>query len=263
LGIQSFENFNMAEIKFKIYPGKIFKGLVGIIAMLLVLNILGMYVYLTTENLRPFQSFFIGLFDFSYEGNIPAFFSSLLLLIASCLLFLVSFTEKLSQRKYLGWMGLGLVFAFLAIDEAVSIHEFFTGLFKRKFNLSGYLYYAWVVPYGIGVVILAFTLIPFFLKLDLRMFKMMMLSGLVFVIGAIGLEIIAGKAFEENSHDLLLMILYTIEELLEMLGVSIFIYSLFWFLSIGNKRFSFVVVPKLADQEDEIKSRTLQETLFP
>lgn len=222
-----------------------------------------MYVYLTTENLRPFQSFFIGLFDFSHEGNIPAFFSSLLLLFVSCLLFLVSITEKLSQRKYLGWMGLGFVFAFLAIDESVSIHEFFTGLLKRKFSLSGYLYYAWVVPYGIGVLILAFTYIPFFLKLDLRMFKMMMLSGLVFLFGAIGLEMIAGKAFEENSHDLLLMILYTIEELLEMLGVSIFISSLFWFLSIGNKKFSFVVISKLADQEDEIKSRTLHETLFP
>jgi hypothetical protein len=95
------------------------------------------------------------------------------------------------------------------------------------------------------------------------MFKMMMLSGLVFLFGAIGLEMIAGKAFEENSHDLLLMILYTIEELLEMLGVSIFISSLFWFLSIGNKKFSFVVISKLADQEDEIKSRTLHETLFP
>ena len=252
----------MAKIELKFYPKNIFKGLLGLIGVLLVFNMLSTYVYLTTENFRSYHNFFIRLFDFSHEGNIPAYFSSLLLLFASCLLYLISFTEKLSHRDYLGWMGLGLVFTFLAIDEAVAIHEYFTGVFRNNFNLSGYLYYAWVIPYGIGVLALALAYIPFFLKLDLRMFKLMMLAGVVFVTGAIGFELIGAKGFVEGSPKLTLMILYTIEELLEMVGVAIFIYSLFWFLSVTNRKFSVVVAPRLGDNESDLTSRTVQDTFF-
>jgi len=252
----------MAKIELNFHPITIFKGLLGIITVLLILNMLSTYVYLTTENFRSYHNFFIRLFDFSHEGNVPAYFSSLLLLFASSLLFLISFTEKLSQRKHLGWMGLGFVFAFLAIDEAVAIHEYFTEVFRNSLNLSGYLYYAWVIPYGIGVLALAFAYIPFFLKLDLRMFKLMMLSGVVFITGAIGLELIGGKWFVEGSPKLTLMILYTVEELLEMVGVSIFIYSLLWYISIRDRKLSVEVIPNPSDIEGSNQNRTVQDTFF-
>jgi hypothetical protein len=150
----------------------------------------------------------------------------------------------------------------VAIDEAVAIHEYFTEVFRNSLNLSGYLYYAWVIPYGIGVLALAFAYIPFFLKLDLRMFKLMMLSGAVFITGAIGLELIGGKWFVEGSPKLTLMILYTVEELLEMVGVSIFIYSLLWYISIRDRKLSVEVIPNPSDIEGSNQNRTVQDTFF-
>jgi hypothetical protein len=61
------------------------------------------------------------------------------------------FVNKLS----LGWLGLALAFVFLSLDEATQIHEFFIGYFRIDFGLSGYFYSAWIIPYGVALVVLA------------------------------------------------------------------------------------------------------------
>ncbi|WP_209329988.1 hypothetical protein [Lunatimonas salinarum] len=252
----------MVKVKVRLLPGTALKWLVLGISVLLFLYIVAIYVYLETPHLRPYQEFFIRLFDFNQEANVPSFFSAILLLATSFLLFLVSFCERNFHRNYWGWIGLGVVFCFLAVDEATSIHEFLIGFFREKFNLSGFFYYAWVVPYGIGIIVLVFMYIPFFLKLDVKMFKLMMLSGLIFVTGAIGFEMLGGRAFEENGLHLRLMIFYTVEELLEMLGVSIFLYSLLDYLSRESRKLSIMFAPKSAYHVVRSRSRTVQDTLF-
>ncbi|MCH6258321.1 hypothetical protein MLD52_17295 [Puniceicoccaceae bacterium K14] len=52
-------------------------------------------------------------------------------------------------------------------------------------------------------------------------------SGLIYVSGAIGFELIAGKYDEQFGEETLMYsFLYTCEELLEMFGVALFIYAL-------------------------------------
>ncbi|SEJ31060.1 hypothetical protein SAMN05192553_103175 [Cyclobacterium xiamenense] len=128
------------------------------------------------------------------------------------------FVNKLS----LGWLGLALVFVFLPLDEATQIHEFFIGYFRNDFGLSGYFYSAWIIPYGVALVVLALVYIPFFNRLDRSMFLSMAVSGAVFLSGAIGMEMFGGYTMDNEGFGLGYMLFYTMEETLEKRGVSLF-----------------------------------------
>lgn len=61
----------------------------------------------------------------------------------------------------------------------------------------------------------------------------MILSGIIFISGAVGIEMITGVFIENNiksNQELIdsssIFFLYTLEETLEMVGVSYFIYTL-------------------------------------
>src|SRR5690606_19893923 len=100
------------------------------------------------------------------------------------------------------------------------------GMTRRTFNLSGYFYYAWIVPYGIAVVLLFALLLPFLKKLRKRTRVLFLLSGTIFISGAIGFEMLGGNVIQSQGPGALFSFFYTCEELLEMLGSSLFIYAL-------------------------------------
>ena len=64
----------------------------------------------------------------------------------------------------------------------------------------------------------------------------MVIAGLVFVSGAIGFDVLGHRQWELHGRsNLPYVILYTVEEFLEMLGVIIFIYALTTYKSIVIK----------------------------
>lgn len=67
---------------------------------------------------------FVPLFDLNGEANIPAWFSAMGLLTASLLLALIASATRTTAGRYVRhWWGLALVFAYVSLDEAASIHE--------------------------------------------------------------------------------------------------------------------------------------------
>jgi len=229
-------------MKFFIPTKKLFKASLVAIFVLLLMNILSNYLDISSQENRPLKLLIIRLFDFNQEANIPSFFSSLLFLAASFLLLFITVYKKSRKRKYWGWLGLTILFFFLTLDEAVSIHEFLIGFFRKKLNLSGYLYYAWVIPYGITLIILGLVYIPFFRNLNSKLFFLMMLSAGLYLSGAIGFEMLGGKSFEVNGLSFTYRVLYTMEETLEMIGLAVFIYTLNWYISIKRQKVSIVLM---------------------
>jgi predicted permease len=103
---------------------------------------------------------------------------------------------------------------------------------QKLFNTSGLLYYAWYIPYGVILLILIIVYAKFLFKLPKKVKSLFMLSGLIFVFGAIGLESISGFYDELiGQQNFEYCALYTIEELFEMCGVAIFIYALLLYIS--------------------------------
>lgn len=174
-----------------------------------------------------FLTSILQLFDFNSENSFPTLYSFLILLLSAILLYLVGMLTKRQGGRGRAWFILSLVFLFLAIDESLMIHEALMIPVRESFNATGFLYYAWIIPYSILLVLLGLSLIPFILKLPSDTRRNFILAGLIFVAGALGVEALAGwhvTSFGDNN--LTYEVLYTVEELLEMLGIVLFIHAL-------------------------------------
>ncbi len=89
-----------------------------------------------------------------------------------------------------------------------------------------------------GIFVIAY--LKFLIGLPKRIMVLFVVSGLIFVSGAIGFELLGGRHAElYGTSDLVYTIYYTCEELLEMLGIATFIYTL---LSYITSQFTFLTL---------------------
>lgn len=174
----------------------------------------------------------IRLVDFSAEKNIPTLYSSSALLVAGVLLSVIALAHKRRGSSSRPWSALAVIFLFLAIDETVLLHERVGGPIREALGTSGLLFFAWVIPYGIALVVFVIVYSRFLLRLPRRIGVLFGLSGGVYVAGAIGFEMLGGRHYSlYGRDDLGYAVLYTCEDLLEMLGVAIFIYALLLYIA--------------------------------
>jgi hypothetical protein len=174
------------------------------------------------------------IFNVTFEANIPTWYSVVLLLLATLFSFLIAgyaLQHKLQWRIH--WVGMMLVFLYLSVDEAASIHEAFTTPTRELFNTTGYLYFSWIFV-GVPVaLVIAALFLPFVWKLPVRTRTAFLLAGIVYLSGAVGVEVFGARLWYET--DGLVTPLYTavggVEEFLEMFGVILAIYGLLAYLA--------------------------------
>ncbi len=229
----------------KIIPETVFKKLLLFIIFLLCINVVG--------NISKFyfdaDFVWIPLFDFDVERNVPTLYSSFALLVSSILLSIIAMVHNRFDKSYIGWVGLAIIFMFLSVDEIASIHEKLTNVTRATLDTStsGLLRNAWIIPYGIALVLFCLSYLRFLLKLPKKVMRLFILSGVVFVSGAIGFESIGGLFI--NSSRLAYSFILTTEEFFEMLGVVIFIYSLLKYIVIEFGHLSFSIQKEEKDKK--------------
>jgi hypothetical protein len=94
------------------------------------------------------------------------------------------------------------------------------------FGTGGPFHYAWSV---LGVVfVLAFALVylPFVLRLESSTRRLFIVSGGLYVGGALGMELVQGWHDGLYGINGTTALITTVEEVLEMLGIVVFIYAL-------------------------------------
>lgn len=210
-------------------PQRILKGLMLFISVLFIGNIASILSRMNSND-RVLNS--IGeLFDFNTEANIPTLYSTLLILSCALLLYYIYKVIDRDSRHRKGWLWLAVVFVYLGIDETASLHERLIPLLRDEFNFSGYLYYAWIIPYSFAVLILCFAMIPFLLSLPKRIQILFVLSGIIFLTGSVGMELLGGnQAALSGVENYVYAFFYTVEELLEMVGMTTFLYALLTYM---------------------------------
>jgi hypothetical protein len=178
------------------------------------------------------------LFDFNREGNLPAFYSALsLLIVATLFLVIGGYARTHGDRWQRHWLWLGVIFLFLAVDEGVELHGILSQPLRDLGHLSGALYFAWVIPYGILTIIFAIAYWRFWLALPPSPRAQFAVAAGLYILGALGFELLGGIIVSEHGglrtgldtwqH----AITYTIEELLEMSGILLSIHALLHYIS--------------------------------
>lgn len=205
---------------------KIIKFLSFIAILLIVANTIMLTLYFTINDASKFD--FIQLVDLGQEANLPTLFSSIILMISAFLFYLLANVEKEQQqgnKPY--WLGLSFIFAFLSFDEGATIHEMIGDFTETFVGHSGVLFYPWVISYSILVVILGFFYFRFFKRMESKVFWAFVGAAVLFLTGALGIELLEAKEESIHNADTLLYCTYfTIEESLEMFGVIYLIHTL-------------------------------------
>ena len=200
----------------------------SIAVVLVVLSLLGrLLLYDGSEG--PMDSV-SHLLNVDMETSVPTYFSVLLLLFVSALLYTVALGKR--QDPFLRhWAGLAVIFLLFSIDEATSIHELAVGPLRRQFGLGGWLYFSWVIPGAAFVLAFVLAYLRFVARLSKPFQTLFVASGAIYVGGALGMELIGGFQVDHYGRDgIAYVLITTIEEALEMAGLVLFIYALLRYL---------------------------------
>jgi hypothetical protein len=242
----------------RITSARIAMVLAGVIFFLLTINLLIIYLHHVRgyEHLRGF----IQGFYFDTEANIPSLYSAVAIVFCSVLLWLIgSLASEKAKKRSSYWKFLSLIFILLAMDEFGSLHEFMIqplrGMMDRTSFDSDYLYFAWFIPYMVLLLLLGLVFLKFFVKLPSGTRWLFIVGGVVFLSGAVGMEMVGGKYWAaqgwavdgSDNVDLTYALIITLEELLEMLGIVIFIYALTKYYLKETAGHDFLLTVKDAD----------------
>jgi hypothetical protein len=231
-----------------IRPFRITKALLLVASFFLLCHIIAVYIgyyqYVPPSSTLPkLVNNFYKQFHLASEGNIATYYSSLLLITASLLLFIVFKTETKKSH----WLVLSTVFLFLSIDESAQLHENFanpvgTWLDAHLWNMPSYLSWGWVVPYAAITLFTGLYFLRFTLQLPKATRNLFVFSAALYVFAALILEMFeAHFELKYGLENLFNQILFPIEEILEMAAVILFIYALMDYLQRNNRnlRISF------------------------
>jgi len=202
------------------------------VGVLLFCHIITILVMVSVENKTVLK--YMSVFYFDEERNFPSTFSALIMILTAYLLWEISKQKKEvinKTSKY--WKFLSSVFIFLAIDEYTSIHEH-AGHILNLFTDKEFLFRGWYIPVLIIFSGISIFFIKFYFHLPKKTRLQFIFAAAVFITGAVGFELLSAIVLEDLveglNKALFLFVFITLEELLEMLGVIIFIKALLEYL---------------------------------
>jgi hypothetical protein len=230
------------DLAIPVSPRRCALSLVLVVALIIVASVASSFLsfaQISDPFLREVRESVVRLVWVDGEGNIPAWYSAVLLLLCALLLGTITFAQKYqNDGKLSGWAFLTLIFLFLSVDEIAQFHELSIVPLRDRFEMSGFLYYAWILPAALCVTLFALGYLKFLSRLPAVTRQLFLLAGAVYIAGALGVEAISGKqASLHGEQNPTYHAIITIEELLEMLGITLFLYALLDYI---GRQFSIV-----------------------
>lgn len=255
---ESFGEVNMAEVVRFTLTRKVISRLIAIqvlVAVILgILSMIAAYFGYVMGHDRVYG--FVPQLYADLEGNVPSWYSSLLILFNAGLLFVAWSYAKSRRSAYTyHWLILAIIFTFLSIDEVSSTHTYLVEPVSRMLNTGGTLYLAWVIPYGLFALVVGISYIRFLFSLPKRQGLGFFLAGAVYVFAAAGMELIESPLEEVGDvFNMYYATLASIEESLEMIGMTIFNYALLDHLRANSNSVVFFHEDELTEPKIETSS---------
>lgn len=159
------------------------------------------------------------------EQNLASWYTSLLLALGALLAWVAGScdtAEEPSARRF--WRLVAVLLLAAAADETVSFHEVLTLFIPKVQEVSPLLHFAWVALAVPLLAILALWCLPMMWRLPRATFWGLVAAAVIFVTGAVGLEMIAGLVIDwAGEASIAYRVNYMLEDTFEMLGCAVFI----------------------------------------
>lgn len=164
-------------------------------------------------------------FDVDAEASVPTWYSSLALALSAALLALTvrALRERKETRDLPRWIALAAGFLLMSIDEVAGFHEQAAKALHMIGRFEGWLLYPWVLLAMAAMLALVPYFFDFLRRMDPRMRRQFLFAGMIYVGGAIGVQMIGARVRHEwGKHALGYCACVHLEEFLEMAGIVLF-----------------------------------------
>ena len=155
----------------------------------------------------------------AFEGG-PWTWLSVGLLLATALVVHAA-TRRRADHSW--WSAVAAVFAYLAVDEGLMVHERFDDLA----GITGLDHYGWAIPGSILVLGIAGLFARWFFSLESGLRLRLLVAGGTYLAGALVVEVLAGMWQTSHGEDRVFFLITTIEETLEVVGPMLVIRTMF------------------------------------
>ncbi len=219
----------MENVRLFVSRKRVMQTLLLIAVVLVALSVTGQIYRYTIGRDR----YLVRLFNLDVEWNFPSVYNTTLLLFSACLFACIAWFERQGGLRFRRrWWGLAGLFFIASLDELMSFHEQLSSPVRAITGADGFLHYAWLLPAFLLLAILLVMYLPLFISLS-SPFKMRFGGAAVlYLLGAVGLEMIGGKILDSLSIDSLSYSLETqAEEILEWAGLLLLVDSLFFYIA--------------------------------
>lgn len=188
----------------------------------------------------------IPLFGFDREANFPTMVNAGWLQLSGFLAFVIARSNPDPGRAR-RWLGIALILWFLSVDELCMLHDNVSLVLHERFSTDGLLAWPWVIVYGVLTLSVAAFYLRFFFTLDRKLQIGLGVAAVLYVGGAIGMEMIAAQHLGNDAEDVRYAIYYTIEENLEIIASMLTAIVLMRFLRERETKFLGYVEPSRSE----------------
>lgn len=209
------------------------KILAGLIAVMLILGVAHLSLqYLNINYFNEESGVFFELtnrFDFDDEASVPTWVSQLLFLLISASSALLVALEKIKARKGL-WLTVSIAALVGSLDEVATLHEnILQSLHLLFFDESSptVLANAWLIVAPFVLIALFIFIYKAVSLLPKKTLKLIVIAAFLYISGAVFIDIITSSTPTDIASEKFMNqgILVAIEELLELAGLSIMLYT--------------------------------------
>lgn len=224
-----------ASLSLDLSPRTVLRRLLAAVAVLTAASVAGQVLLREAPSVPLAEGIAHTLYVDS-EQSLPTIFAVFLITAAAALLVAIAVLHRRTgSRDTWYWATAAALALLLALDEYLSLHEQAIDPLRAVLGSGpgGLLHYAWVVPGVLAVTVTTVVFVPFLRRLPVRLRGLVLLSGGLYLAGALGMEALGG-AIESAAGDrggYLYVAATTVEETLELLAVAVLLYALLDHLS--------------------------------
>ena len=170
-------------------------------------------------------------FGVNVESSFATWYNGSLWFCVAVASVLIAFLGKDDRVLRRGGVFLALVAAAASLDEIAQMHESTAILGQlvmgsAQENMPIYAHFLWVVPGFIVSALIGLSLLKFIRRLPVRATRGIIAGGVIFLAGALGMETLSGLWSFRYGEDAYYQLLVTLEEGMEMTGISVALVSL-------------------------------------
>ena len=165
------------------------------------------------------------VFNIDQEANIPTWFTAGVAFYLAMMASIIALAVKSQGKSAWAWRGIALMSIYISMDELAGFHELAIDPIRDNWEISPWLYQSWIIPAMALVVLISIIYSRFVWKLPMYSKFYLLLGGLIYLTGAIGVESIGGFVLNTQGLNDWYVQLAHIEEFMEMMGLIIILYS--------------------------------------